>query len=412
MISLDIVNLFTNIPIDKTLKIVQDKLSKDNSLDERTKLPISEIMFLIKFIMDNNYFSFDNKIYQQVSGAPMGCNLSPILAEALVSTIFEQAISNNNNIKFCRFFVDDSFLIINYRHVDNFYKHINSIGNSFGKISFTIEKEHNNSLAFLDTKLTRLNNHIITSVFRKNTHSHRYLNFYSHSSIQNKKGVINNLVTRSIRMSNDQAELNKDIDIIKNGLKLNNYPNHFVDKSIHDCIAKSDNEQLHTICEEIDFSKMIIIPYYKALSEKISYLLRSHGIKVVYKRGNTIGNMLSRKPRENDQDKYNIVYNIDCNDCPQVYIGQTKRSLKTRIKEHKSALYHPYLKSNVADHAINYKHNINFDNPKIKYREKNSRARKFLESFDIEKFKQAKIPIMNDQQNSQCIIPNIFMTIM
>ena len=33
-------------------------------------------------------------------------------------------------------------------------------------------------------------------------------------------------------------------------------------------------------------------------------------------------------------------------------------------------------------------------------------------SFDIERYKQAKIPIMNDQQNSQCIIPNIFMSIL
>ena len=81
------------------------------------------------------------------------------------------------------------------------------------------------------------------------------------------------------------------------------------------------NEDIHAICEELDFSKLIVIPYYRGLSERISNLLRNHGIKVVFKRGNTISNMLTCKPLVNHHDKYNIVYNIDCNDCTYVYIG-------------------------------------------------------------------------------------------
>jgi len=30
-----------------------------------------------------------------------------------------------------------------------------------------------------------------------------------------------------------------------------------------------------------------------------------------------------------------IVYKINCKDCDQVYIGQTKRYLETRIKKHR-----------------------------------------------------------------------------
>ena len=157
MVSLDIVNLFTNIPLDFTLNIVHDKLCSDDSLSERCKLPITEIMNLINFIMNNNYFTFNKKFYKQISGAPMGCNLSPILAEALVSTIFELSLVNNHQVKYCRFYVDDSFLIINKRYVDAYLNLINSIGQSYRSIKFTIEKEENNMLAFLDIKLTRLN---------------------------------------------------------------------------------------------------------------------------------------------------------------------------------------------------------------------------------------------------------------
>ena len=32
----------------------------------------------------------------------------------------------------------------------------------------------------------------------------------------------------------------------------------------------------------------------------------------------------------------NIVYKINCRDCKSTYVGQTKRNLKTRVKEHQN----------------------------------------------------------------------------
>ena len=67
---------------------------------------------------------------------------------------------------------------------------------------------------------------------------------------------------------------------------------------------------------------------------------------------------------------------------PHIYIGQTKRKLKSRINEHKSALTNLDIKSNVAEHSFKTNHNINFNNTKIIYRETNHRARKFLEKME------------------------------
>lgn len=92
MFSLDIVNLFTNIPLKKTIEIIEKKLINDTELGNRTNMPIKEIIQSIKFCMIHNAFSFNSKFYLQISGAPMGCNLSPIIAEALVAHIFENAL--------------------------------------------------------------------------------------------------------------------------------------------------------------------------------------------------------------------------------------------------------------------------------------------------------------------------------
>ena len=62
-------------------------------------------------------------------------------------------------------YVDDTFIL--WLHVEDIhilFKHVNKIRPS---IQFTIEKEENNKLAFLNVLVTRTDNKIPTSVFRK-----------------------------------------------------------------------------------------------------------------------------------------------------------------------------------------------------------------------------------------------------
>ncbi len=55
-------------------------------------------------------------------------------------------------------------------------------------IQFTTEEENNNKLSFLDAEIERENGHFITSMYRKKTHTDRYLNYktleYTYSSEQ------------------------------------------------------------------------------------------------------------------------------------------------------------------------------------------------------------------------------------
>ncbi len=102
---------------------------------------------------------------------------------------------------------------------------------------------------------------------------------------------------------------------------------------------------------------------------------------------------------------YRTVYNIHCNDCQAVYCGQTKIKLKTRINEHKNVLTRNHIHSQVAEHAFQTKHDINWSKPKIKYHENNKRATIFLENYDIEKIKSQNIPVMNEMLRKEPGIP-------
>jgi hypothetical protein len=125
----------------------------------------------------------------------MGSSLSPIIAEILVQYIFKTAIKTcRNPLRIAKFFVDDSFLIIKKRHFQYFFTHINNLEKSLENIKFTSELENSKGeLPFLDIFISRLNGKLKTQVYRKPTHSNRYLNFHSYHCLENKKSVIRTL---------------------------------------------------------------------------------------------------------------------------------------------------------------------------------------------------------------------------
>ena len=109
-----------------------------------------------------------------------------------------------------------------------------------------------------------------------------------------------------------------------------------------------------------NFSGFVVLSYVQGLSEKIGRILKQQEVKVAYKPQQTI-NSLFLCPKELDDSghqKSGIVYKINCTQCNFVYYGQTERSLKTRIAEHKKAVASFDQNSKVASHVHQFSHNI------------------------------------------------------
>ena len=101
-------------------------------------------------------------------------------------------LSAPNSPKWWFRYVDDSHVCTKREHVNEFHSHLNSINTN---IKFTIEIEPEGSIAFLDTKTTRQDDGSITvSVYRKATHTDRYLDFKSHHPPQHKYSVVRTLM--------------------------------------------------------------------------------------------------------------------------------------------------------------------------------------------------------------------------
>jgi hypothetical protein len=92
-----------------------------------------------------------------------------------------------------------------------------------------MEVEVNNTLPFLDFLAMKWGPQLITKVYRKPTHTGRYLHFKSNHPHHVKKGVVHSLVNRAKVICQNQKDFNNEINTIRYELMLNECPKEFVD---------------------------------------------------------------------------------------------------------------------------------------------------------------------------------------
>jgi hypothetical protein len=107
-------------------------------------------------------------------------------------------------IKFWKRYVYDVFAIIQGAgDPEEILHQANSISLT---VKFTLEQENNGSLPFLDIVITRRENQLETSVYRKKTGSGRYLHYDYNHPRNVKVGVTNCLLNRETRHCSTQGD--------------------------------------------------------------------------------------------------------------------------------------------------------------------------------------------------------------
>ena len=81
-----------------------------------------------------------------------------------------------------------------------------------------------------------------------------------------------------------------------------------------------------------------------------------------------------------------MVYSILCTDCPKVYIGQTGRCLKLRLKEHRRALRNgDVAASAIAEHTLSTGHGMDLTKSTVLDCHPHTTTRCLLESWHIQR---------------------------
>ena len=104
--------------------------------------------------------------------------------------------------------------------------HLNGVRST---IKFTVEQEEDGTLPFFDTLLRRRRDGSLdVSVYRKPTHTDRYLHLESHHLTHVKRGVVRCLHDRARGIISTQDNLQTEVDHLARVLKQNGYPSNFI----------------------------------------------------------------------------------------------------------------------------------------------------------------------------------------
>ncbi|KAJ8909510.1 hypothetical protein NQ315_012834 [Exocentrus adspersus] len=267
LVSFDVVSLFTNVPVDKTLSIVKNKLENDSSFKYRTKLNVTAFMELLTLCIKTTYFQLENDFYQQDFGMAMGSSLSPIMSNIFMEYFEETYVKNyTNKPKIWWRYVDDVFSVWPHGQ-DSLTQFLNFLNNIEPTIKFTLELEENNKLPFLDvmvSKNVQETSNFQTNVYRKKTNTNRYLNFDSNHHLSVKKGIIKSLYDRAKLVSSNLNIFHQEKDHIKNILKENAYPEGFVEKTLLQIENPPNNNQ-----NRQNPTSNMTIPYIPRISERL-----------------------------------------------------------------------------------------------------------------------------------------------
>ena len=118
----------------------------------------------------------------------------------------------------------------------------------------------------------------------------------------------------------------------------------------------------------------MFLPYIKGLSVRIG------SVHTTFTSRNTLRKSLTKvEERPGVLDVKGVVYSIPCADSPATYIGETRRTLKVRMAEHKRAVKSKDPLNDIAMHVQKTAHNINWQEARILARENNWGRRRVLE---------------------------------
>ena len=118
------------------------------------------------------------------------------------------------------------FFAVSGIEAERLLSHLNSVEPS---IQCILEREKDRHLPFLDWKVSRgVQGNLETSVFRKPTHTDKYLAFDSHHPISHKKSVAKTLLRRADCQPSSLDSKAEERKCVSNVLKANGYTKTFL----------------------------------------------------------------------------------------------------------------------------------------------------------------------------------------
>ena len=414
--SFDVVALYNNVDTVLMLDILPNILEETQHMWREMvptfkAVPIPDIVSMAKVVIQNTFFSYNNVVYSQLSGLPMGSCCSVAFAELFMNHVECAVLSQfpfADNILCFKRYIDDILVVSSQSlDVDGLLEYFNAYDPS-KRLRFTIEHEEGNVLPFLDIKLERTDSGLAMSVYRKATHSNRYMNPASAVNSSCFRQVVHGMRLRAMRYCSSAELLNSELRDLSVIFRKNGYDRKLVSSTLFPqrpvCSAKN----------KTDTRNIVVIPFVPHVSNLVKHYLSQEGFEVYFSHLNKLDGVLFQKyygPEANQDtifDRQNVIYCVKCDGCDLCYIGRTSRMLGVRVKEHLASTAQPGKTgaTGLSEHMWDSGHSFSRDSVRIIDSAKQHKMLATLEATYIKAFAGKTVNNQNDLSYSKHISPN------
>lgn len=277
----------------------------------------------------------------------MGSPLSPILANLFMENI---EVKNyipimGKNVKWLRY-VDD-VLVIAPKTMDLDTK-MTALNKVDMNIQFTMEMEKDGELPFLDLLIKRQGSSANFKVYRKPISKNDKIHYFSGHSDRVKSGLVIGEFLRAKRICSREFLEEEFNNIIETFLQLK-YPITFILK----CKKKAENIKMSgNKAREEKQHKILFVPNCDEI-DQLNEGLKMTNFKLVTLTGVKTCNKImkhSSTRTSKDENKTSIVYKIPCSGCNLAYYGETKKTLKDRMNQHRADVRHHRTSNSLVVH--------------------------------------------------------------
>ncbi|OCU02178.1 hypothetical protein XELAEV_18007939mg [Xenopus laevis] len=298
-------------------------------------------------------------------------------------------------------YIDDVFALWAgpYWTLERFVQEIN---NSLPFIKFSLNA-HLEEIPFLDTRVYKQGGCLMTDLYVKSTDRNLLLHYRSFHPPQLKRALSKSQLSRVKRIVASSEIADKRLTEMCNKFREREYPDNLLNRQLEEIKSQERSEMLKGN-EKNRENHVTFVTQYNTLSKQVANILRRHW-PLLYKKGRSLGSMLvhsdigrnSKQKNMEIRGKVGSYPCLNCNCCSNVqvgenvfhprkgnpikirgryscgstyavyvikcpcglaYVGQTKRTVRERIHEHKSAIKTGKKDQTVAGHFIEHAQSV------------------------------------------------------
>ena len=274
LVSFYVSAVFTSIAVPVALQVINSKISTCTNFTNICKIPTEKVIKLLEFTWTNCIFCFNIKFYKQLQGAGMGSPVSPVIANIYLEYFESLAIpSSPALIKWWFRYVDDVHSATRKDQVNQLQEHLNSID---PRVKVNIELPGTDGCPFLDTLTKPTPNSIESTVYRKPTHTDKYLDYNSNHPISAKLSVIHTFIHRAKQVCSTLEFLAKEMDHLYKVLKDNHFQTQFFQQGKP---QQEANKKSNPSTVKFIEGARVVMPYTRGLIEQYRHTLAKERVK-------------------------------------------------------------------------------------------------------------------------------------